>query len=93
MVLALPKGAVFVLFVLSFGVCCRLMDSLCPSACAVCMSDRPPNENRPHCVVCLQVIVRHTMQQQLLPTLINTEDFNTLTLTCTGDKGHFACSV
>ena len=41
-VLALPKGALFVLFVLSFDVCCRLMDSLSPSAPAVCMSyDNP----------------------------------------------------
>ena len=38
--LAYPKGALLVLFVLSFGVCCRPMDSLCPSACAVCMSHR-----------------------------------------------------
>ena len=67
MELALPKGAMFVLFVLSFGVCCRLMDSLCPSACAVCMSHRPSNKNSQLCGLS-QVIVRHTMQQ-LLPIL------------------------
>ena len=46
-VLALSKGAMLVLFVLSFAVYCRLMDSLCPSACAVCMSCNHPLW--PHC--------------------------------------------
>ena len=48
-VLALPKGAMFVLFVLSFAVCCRLMDSLCPSAYAVCMSYDHPLWQTPLC--------------------------------------------
>ena len=83
MELALPKSAMFVLFVLSFGVCCRLMDSLCPLhvQCA-CLTDDHLMEKSPLCGL-PQVIVRHTMQQQLLPILTLT----ILTMTCTGDMG------
>ena len=50
MELALPKGAMFVLFVLSFAVCCRLMDSLCPLhvQCA-CLTDDHLMEKSPLC--------------------------------------------